>query len=384
MFSYAVVVSTPQRAPGKQCNADAVAATLANAVHEALGPRQMVMQALDLRNPQHRAHVTTLLTRARVLSVPTTPLFYSFSDGVFTKPGLISLQLALDVVSQVLPSPTRRILEVLLEFPERHDLNFTDAWATAMETAETPEHRLSAHQQIRGKAPQFPTQQRAPVTGGDLRGGGGGAGAGSGSGGWGGGGMAAGAGYGSSSSSSSGPPPHQPPPGLHMGDDSDGMARESGGMDIASMRGVAGAPQSSGSSDSRVVIQMAEGMGTYADLSVASHITSVAHIPTGINAAELSGMKGVSGGVGAFPPGYAEQAAQQYHQQQAQQAQQPSIEQRALYLFPQIMNVNESKRLSERDMIKSKVGTDEASTQREIRQARIERAKLKRARPGEE
>lgn len=126
-------------------NADAVAASLINAIYSKLGPRQNVIQGFDLRNDQHRAHVTAFIQHnggSRDVLLGDSPLFYSSMDNVFTRPGLVSLQLLLDVSSQIIPSPPEGVVKVILDFPQRHELKFTDPWADTLEFADSPEYKM--------------------------------------------------------------------------------------------------------------------------------------------------------------------------------------------------------------------------------------------------
>jgi hypothetical protein len=143
-FAYTVIVSAPRFASGKS-NADAVAAALVNMVYAQLGPRQNVLQGVDTRDGGQRSYALGLLRAQGIASdsLPETPLLYSAREGVFTKPGMISLQLTLDIVSQLeRRGPSGDLLAVLLGFPMRHDLEFLPSWAAALEAAEAPERRM--------------------------------------------------------------------------------------------------------------------------------------------------------------------------------------------------------------------------------------------------
>jgi hypothetical protein len=141
-FAYCVVLGHPQ-SNGRVCNADAVGAALVNCVYQSKGARQTTLQGLDLRNAAHKAHVTKhLATRNLKLPDGASPLFYSSRDNVFTRPGMVSLQLLLDVVSMLVPVPPPNVVSIILQFAERHDLNFTEAWASELERVESPEYKM--------------------------------------------------------------------------------------------------------------------------------------------------------------------------------------------------------------------------------------------------
>lgn len=154
--AYVVIISAPQRSVGRSANADALAAALVNAIQGTLGPRQAVVRGLDVRDAAQAAEVTRLLAShasSRKLLSPgggglaqlPSPLLYATREGIFTKPGLVSLQLIVDVAEQVLGrAMPPALMRVVLEFPQRHDLRFCDAWANALEAAEAPEARISA------------------------------------------------------------------------------------------------------------------------------------------------------------------------------------------------------------------------------------------------
>jgi len=152
--AYVVIIAAPQRSVGRSANADALAAALVNAIQAALGPRQAVVRGLDVRDPQQSAEVVRLLSShasARKLLSPggglaklPSPLLYATQEGIFTKPGMVSLQLIVDVAEQVLGRAVPpALMRVVLEFPQRHDLRFCDPWANALEAAEAPEARIS-------------------------------------------------------------------------------------------------------------------------------------------------------------------------------------------------------------------------------------------------
>lgn len=170
-FSYCVIVSRPrrdtQRAASPSSNADAVAAGLLNMVHTYAGPRQTIVQGFDLRNEQHRAHVLRFLDAS---SLSSTPMFFCSNLQQFTAPGLVSLQMLLDVVSQIVPSPqpVDEGIRVMTEFPQRHELNFTDIWADVLESAESPESKLRMSSSVANRAGQFVPQHRTPVSSEDI------------------------------------------------------------------------------------------------------------------------------------------------------------------------------------------------------------------------
>lgn len=156
---------------GRHSNEDAVAASMVNMLHMLLGSRQRAIKGLDLRNPQHRAIVNRMLTDRRlpVEAANTTPLLFSTRENVFTKPGRISLQLILDIASQMVPrGPTREVLATLLAYPARHDLEFLPAWAAALEAAEAPERRLVSSAQVQAKPRTFSPGERGQVTLADI------------------------------------------------------------------------------------------------------------------------------------------------------------------------------------------------------------------------
>jgi hypothetical protein len=170
-FAYLVVVSQPHVSGGRLSNEDAVAASLVNMLYATLGPRQRAVQGLDVRNPQHRELVTRMLAERRLPAdaVRTTPLLFSSRENVFTKPGRISLQLVLDIASQMVPrGPTPEVLATLLAFPARHDLEFLPAWAAALEAAEAPERRAVSSQAVQSKPRTFSPGERGPVTLADI------------------------------------------------------------------------------------------------------------------------------------------------------------------------------------------------------------------------
>lgn len=151
--AYVVIISAPQRAVGRSANADALAAALVNTIQSALGPRQAVVQGMDVRNPAQAAAASQLLGGhpsarrlvANGLAGLPTPLLYAARENVFTKPGLVSLQKIVDVAEQVLHNALPpALMQVVLEYPQRHDLRFCDGWANALEAAEAPEARVSA------------------------------------------------------------------------------------------------------------------------------------------------------------------------------------------------------------------------------------------------
>jgi hypothetical protein len=170
-FAYLVIVSRPHVEGGRRSNEDAVAASLVNMLHLMLGARQRAVRGLDLRNPEHRALVTRMLAERRLPAeaANTTPLLFSARENVFTKPGRISLQLVLDIASQMVPrGPTPEVLATLLAYPARHDLEFLPAWAAALEAAEAPERRLVASAQVQAKPRTFSPGERGQVTLADI------------------------------------------------------------------------------------------------------------------------------------------------------------------------------------------------------------------------
>lgn len=143
-FQYCVILQHPKRS-AQSANADAVAATIVNAVYTTLGPRQTVIQAIDLRTPLCRTHVDRVLNeRGLANAYSTTPLFFSKSENVFAKPGLVSLQLLVNAASYLLRRPTADIVAIILAFPQRHSLEFTADWADMLEEAESAEGRMKA------------------------------------------------------------------------------------------------------------------------------------------------------------------------------------------------------------------------------------------------
>lgn len=170
-FAYLVVVSQPQVEGGRRSNEDAVAASLVNMLYTTLGPRQRAVQGLDMRSPQHRELVGRMLAERRLPAdaARTTPLLFSSRENVFTKPGRISLQLILDIASQMVPrGPTPEVLATLLAYPARHDLEFLPAWAAVLEAAETPERRAVGSTAVQSKPRTFSPGERAPVTLADI------------------------------------------------------------------------------------------------------------------------------------------------------------------------------------------------------------------------
>jgi len=165
LHSYCVIVSRPRREKGVS-NADAVAAALLNMAYSYAGPRQTIVQGFDLRSDTHRAHVTRFAGDL----CNTTPLFYSRSDNVFTTGGLVSLQILLDVVSQVVPSPqpVDEAIVILTEFPKRHELRFVDAWADVLEMAESPEYRSLQSGAVAKVPVKFTPSVREPVRAEDI------------------------------------------------------------------------------------------------------------------------------------------------------------------------------------------------------------------------
>lgn len=334
-FAYCVIISAPRytprqgashRADGAQAgnaNADAVAAALVNMVHAQLGPRQNALLGLDARDPEQRAYALRLLAERGIGEawLQSTPLLYSARDSVFTKPGGVSLQLLLDLASKIQPrGPTAGVIDVLLAYPQRHDLEFEPEWANALEAAERPETRMLASPDVRArlKGRTFSTTQREPVGAHDVTGGMGGMG-----------GMHA----------ASAPPPG-PQPGV--------VPR--------------GAPLAT--------VRLAEGMGTYADLSVAdamarggSRRVSIGHVPTG-HPDEMPRLLQVEAGSEA---GDVEDSGVLI-----------DIESRMFERMPQILNVDEQRTLTERDMIKrTGGGTDEEATKREIQRVKLQRAEAR-------
>lgn len=170
-FSYCVIVSRPrrdtQRGASPSSNADAVAAGLLNMVYTYAGPRQTIVQGFDLRNEQHRAHVLRFLDAS---SLSSTPMFFCSNLQQFTAPGLVSLQMLLDVVSQIVPSPqpVDEGIRVITEFAQRHELNFSDTWADVLESAESPESKLRMSSSVANRAGQFVPHHRTPISSEDI------------------------------------------------------------------------------------------------------------------------------------------------------------------------------------------------------------------------
>jgi hypothetical protein len=332
-FAYCVIISAPRYTPRQGAahkadgahaggaNADAVAAALVNMVHAQLGPRQNALLGLDARDPDQRAYALRLLAERGIGEawLQSTPLLYSARDSVFTKPGGVSLQLLLDLAAKIQPrGPTASVVDVLLAYPQRHDLEFEPEWANALEAAERPETRMLASPDMRArmKARTFSTTQRDPVAAHDVTGGMGGMGA------------------------PAPPPPPGPQPGV--------VPR--------------GAPLAT--------VRLAEGMGTYADLSVADAMArggarrvAIGHVPTG-HPDEMPRLLQVEAG---SESGGVEDSGVMI-----------DIESRMFERMPQILNVDEQRTLTERDMIKrTGGGTDEEATKREIQRVKLQRAEAR-------
>ena len=325
-FAYCVIISAPRFVPHQGANADAVAAALVNMVHAQLGPRQNALLGLDTRDPDQRAYALRLLADRGIGEawLQSTPLLYSARDTVFTKPGGVSLQLLLDLASKIQPhGPTSGVIHVLLEYPQRHDLEFEPEWANALEAAERPETRMLASPDMRQrmKARTFSTTQRAPVAAYDVTGGGAG-------------------GHGAGPIAQ----PSGPQPGV--------VAR--------------GAPLTT--------VRMAEGMDTYADLSVADAMSrggprrvSIGHVPSS-HPDEMPRLLQVE----TAPAGGGDEAGLE------DSGVMIDIESRMFERMPQILQVGEQHSLTERDMIKrSGGGTDEEATKREIQRVKLQRAEAR-------
>jgi hypothetical protein len=321
-----VVVSSPRFTAGKVSNADAVAAALINMVYMRLGPRQNVVQGVDTRDPAQRNYAHTLLRSKGISpeSVTDTPLLYSVQEGVFTKPGMVSLQLTLDIVSQIeqrAPSPD--VMPVLLAFPRRHDLEFLPGWAAALEAAEAPEQRIMTTspelaEKLQGRV--FSKNERGAVNMLDIL----------------------------------GKEPHAPavssmPRAMPAQDFAAGM---DGTMDISVTQSI---PQPGAR---RVTISHVVGSG-------GDHGQPELR-QTVMEEADPMMAGGPQAAVPGIDPGVV-----------------IDIEARMFERLPQIRGVKENQSLSERDLvIRAQGGTDEDATRREIQRVRMERARTRMARGG--
>jgi hypothetical protein len=318
-FAYTVIVSEPRYAHGKASNADAVAAALVNMIYAQMGPRQNAVQGLDARDPNQKAYALRMLAERGLAGpagnrLPETPLLFSARENVFTRPGVVSLQLVLDIASQIKPhGPGKDVMAVMLCYPMRHELVFSTAWANALEAAETPEAkmRMSPEMADRMRSRQFTLGERGPVSQSDI-------------------------------------------------------TAETSAM--AAAQASAGSPttQSGGPRQAVDAPTFASGMDTYADLSVASHGASGARRVTITHVVGSGGTDGapVLRQTMADDAGTAESAGGVLI----------DIESRMFERLPQIRNVSEERAISERDLVGR---TDEASTKREIQRVRMERAKTR-------
>jgi hypothetical protein len=330
-FAYSVIISDPRFAPRQGANADAVAAALVNMVHGQLGGRQGVLLGLDARDKAQREYAGRLLAEHGIeeQGLKSTPLLYSARDGVFTKPGMVSLQLLLDLASQIQPrGPTASVTSVLLEFPHRHDLEFEADWANALEVAERPETRMLASPDMRSRMPKrtFSTHETKRVSADDIA------------------------------------------------DDGEVAPTAAAAAAAAAGAGAAAQPATIPRGAPLAAVRMAEGMDSYADLSVANGMSqannrrfSISHIPTG-DPNELPRLRQVetSGGSGS---GSGEDLGLMI-----------DIESRMFERLPQILQVGEERTLTERELIKRTAGgTDEEATKREIQRVKRQRAEMRRS-----
>lgn len=322
-FAYSVIISDPRFAPRQGANADAVAAALVNMVHGQLGGRQGVLLGLDARDKAQREYAARLLAEHGIgeQGLKSTPLLYSARDGVFTKPGMVSLQLLLDLASQIQPrGPTASVTSVLLEFPQRHDLEFEAEWANALEVAERPETRMLASPDMRSRMPKrtFSTHEKKRVSADDIV--------------------------------------------------------DEGEVAAAAAAVAAAQPATVPRGAPLAAVRMAEGMDSYADLSVANAMSqannrrfSISHIPTG-DPNELPRLRQVETGSGSGS-GSGEDLGLMI-----------DIESRMFERLPQILQVGEERTLTERELIKRTAGgTDEEATKREIQRVKRQRAEMRRS-----
>ncbi len=337
-FSYCVIVARPRRSEAN-ANADAVAAALLNMVFTYSGPRQTIIQGLDLRNDQHKAHVLRFLEPS---SLTHTPLFFSSNLQQFTPPGLVSLQMLIDVVSQIIPSPqpVDEGIKILTEFSERGQLTFSETWADVLEAAETmrtsPEVKLRQSSFVANRSPQFVNTSRASVSAEDiLRNQAS---------------LKAGAGMGGREvlglagvSLPEAPDPRDP----------ESRAR--------SMR-FREAPQGLTQAETSYIT----GMQEYADVSVFSKMKDETET-TDEGDREMAGAgRGAAGAGGGRAGGIGVAAGRSAN---------ASIESRMFSKIPNIRNVSEGKQLVERDLTKG-FSTDPAEMEQQIKAARYERAQL--------
>lgn len=324
-FSYCVIVSRPRRDKAT-CNADAVAAALLNMVYTYAGPRQTIIQGFDLRNEQHRSHVLRFVDQS---SLSVTPMFFSSNLQQFTPPGIVSLQMLLDVVSQIVPSPQAidEGIRFITEFPQRHDLHFTDTWADVLEAAESPEGKLKISKEIANRGGQFSPTTRAPISAEEIL---------------------------------------RNQAALRSGA---GMS----GREVLAENGVRAAGAGAGAGAGPVDFERTA-------RSIRSRET-----PQGLTQTETSYMTGMQeyADVSVFS-----KMRDEIKEQQGQGPRQPeappnSIESRMFSKIPNIRNVSEGKQIVEKDLMKG-FSTDPSDLEQQIKVARYERAQLtKQWRKGE-